>query len=276
MKFDMGRAWSDAMALLRGNRDVVLVVAAVFFFLPYLAMILLLPDFAASLNPPAASDPADASAVLEQMTRIYAEIWWAMLLLIMIQAVGMLGLLALLTDRGRPTVGEALKTGLICLIPYLLAQILISIICVLVIMVPIMAGALAGIAGAVLLGIVAVVALLYLVTKFSLTPPVIAIERVLNPITALQRSWQLTKGNSLRLFLFYLLLIIALIVVSIVVGFVVALVGVIGGPDSGLIVTGVLNGLFNMLFLAVFLAVLAAAHRQLAGPSGEAIGETFE
>ena len=124
--------------------------------------------------------------------------------------------------------------------------------------------------------IVAVVALLYLVTKFSLTPPVIAIERVLNPVAALQRSWQLTKGNSLRLFLFYLLLIIALIVVSIVVGFVVALVGVIGGPDGGLIVTGVLNGLFNMLFLAVFLAVLAAAHRQLAGPSGEAIGETFE
>ena len=92
--------------------------------------------------------------------------------------------------------GEALKTGLICLIPYLLAQILISIICVLVILVPIMAGAVAGVAVAVLLGIVAVVALLYLVTKFSLTPPVIAIERVLNPVAVVHAASPLSRSAS--------------------------------------------------------------------------------
>jgi len=276
MKFDMGRAWSDAMALLKGNRDVVLIVAAVFFFLPYLALMLLLPDFAASLAAPPASDPSDPTAGLREMTRIYSEIWWALLLLIVIQAVGMLGLLALLTDRGRPTVAEALKTGAICLIPYLLAQILISILCVCIVLVPVIGATLGGVAAGLLLGIVALVAFAYLMTKLSLTSPVIAIERVLNPIAALQRSWQLTKGNSVRLFLFYVLLVVALLVLSIVVGLVVALVGVVGGEEGGLIVMGVLNGLFNMAFVVIFLAVLAAVHRQLAGPSAESIGETFE
>ena len=43
MKLDMGRAWSDAIALLRGNQQVILIVAGVFFFLPNLALALLMP-----------------------------------------------------------------------------------------------------------------------------------------------------------------------------------------------------------------------------------------
>ena len=39
----------------------------------------------------------------------------------------------------------------------------------------------------------------------------------MNPIAALGRSWRLTKGNSLMLFLFYVLLVLAILVVSFVV-----------------------------------------------------------
>src|SRR5690606_3205674 len=128
----------------------------------------------------------------------------------------------------------------------------------------------------VLLGIVAFVAILYLMTKFSLVSPVIAIDRMLNPVAVLQRSWQLTKGNSVRLFLFYVLLVIVAIVISIVIGLVAALLGALAGASGALIVSGVFNALVNMAFVIVFLAILAAVHRQLSGPSAESVSETFE
>ena len=37
MKLEMNRAWNDAVRLVRRSREVVLIVAGVFFFLPYLA-----------------------------------------------------------------------------------------------------------------------------------------------------------------------------------------------------------------------------------------------
>jgi hypothetical protein len=275
MKFEMGRAWNDAVALLRGNRQVVLVVAGVFFFLPYLALILFMPDYMASMGPAAAGEPADPSQALEQFTRVYADIWWAILIIMVIQGIGMLGLLALLTDRGRPTVGEALGIGAKSFLPYLGAQILQSIVIVLIIMIPFAVGAAAGAAVGVILGLLAVVAVAYLFTKFSLSIPVIVIEKVMNPVTALGRSWSLTKGNSVRLFAFYVLLFIALIVIALVLGIVFGIVGALTGPEGALIVTGLSNAVLNMVAVTVFLAVLAGVHRQLSG-SAATVGETFE
>lgn len=274
MKFDMSRAWSDATSLLRANRDVLLIVAGVFFFLPYLAMSLLLPDYASSIDTTAA-DPGDAAQAFDQLAQVYGRIWWALLLVLIIQGIGMLAVLALLTERSRPTVGEAIGHGAKGLVTYIAAQVLQSLLIVLVVAIPFAIAA----SGAVLIGaavsLVAVVASVYLMVKFSLTSPVIAIDRVMNPISALQRSWALTKGNSVRLFLFYVLLLIAALVLSIVIGLIVGLVAAVAG-DGAIIVSGVFNALLNMIFVVVVLGVLAAVHRQLAGPSAATVSETFE
>ncbi len=274
MKFDMSRAWSDATSLLRANRDVLLIVAGVFFFLPYLAMSLLLPDYASSIETTAA-DPGDAAQAFDQLAQVYGRIWWALLLVLIIQGIGMLAVLALLTERSRPTVGEAIAHGAKGLVTYIAAQVLQSLLIVLVVAIPFAIAA----SGAVLIGaavsLVAVVASVYLMVKFSLTSPVIAIDRVMNPISALQRSWALTKGNSVRLFLFYVLLLIAALVLSIVIGLIVGLVAAVAG-DGAIIVSGVFNALLNMIFVVVVLGVLAAVHRQLAGPSAATVSETFE
>ena len=111
MKFEMGRAWNDAVALLRANGQVVLVVAGVFFFLPYLALMVLMPDYMQTLNGAGAAEPGNVDAAMEQMRQVYADIWWAILIMVVLQGIGMLGLLAFLTDRNRPTVGEALAIG---------------------------------------------------------------------------------------------------------------------------------------------------------------------
>ena len=104
----------------------------------------------------------------------------------------------------------------------------------------------------------------------------IAIERETNPLTALGRSWRLTKGNSVRLFFFMVLLLIAIVVIGGVVSMVVGLVFALFGATAALIGQAIVSGLLNAIWVVLFLAVLAAIHHQLAGPSTETVRETFE
>jgi hypothetical protein len=272
----MSEAWRDATAMMTANRQVVLVVAGVFFFLPYLAMILLMPEYAAAMGGPGAQRAATLQEALDEASRIYGDIWWALLLLAVIQGIGMLGLLALLTDRGRPTVGEALAKGTKYFLPYLGTQILIALMVVAILMIPISIGTAAGAGAGLLVGVFAAVAIIYLLVKFSLATPVIVVDGVMNPLAALGRSMRLTKGNSLRLFLFYLLLFIVLIVVSMVLAIPLGIVTMLSGAETALIINGLVNAFVNLIAVTVILAVLAAVHRQLSGATPAAVSATFE
>jgi hypothetical protein len=270
----MGQAWNDALSLLRGNQQVVLIVAGVFFFLPNLALLLLMPETMGAAETRVAGEP-DMDAVLQTIGSAYGDIWWQLVLVSLASAIGMLSLLALLTDHNRPTVGEALKAGVIYLLPYIGAQILVGLIVGLIVMVPVVVGVAAGVAAGALVGIVAFVAFVYVYTKFSLTVPVIVIEEVMNPVRALGRSWSLTKGNSVRLFLFYVLILVVFFVVMMVLGIVGGGLGLMAGADANIIINGLISAAANMVFITLYLAVLAAVHRQLSGGAKE-IGATFE
>lgn len=275
MKFDMNAAWNEAMRLANANRDVLLVVAGVFFFLPYVAFMLLFRDRMNALEAAQAARP-DPEAASAAMMGFYGDIWWVILLIAVIQGIGMVGLLALLRDRSRPTVGEALKTGVRYLLPYLGAQLITSFVMGMLLLLPFLVAGVAGVTIGVFAGGAAIVGIAYTFVRFMLTPPVIAVEKVGNPIAAMGRSWRLTKGNAVRLFFFTVLLVIALLVVSIVFSIVVGLVFALGGTQSALIGQAIVSGLVNAIFVTIFLAVLAAIHRQLAGPTAAAIGETFD
>ncbi|MEL7736769.1 hypothetical protein AAG614_00150 [Citromicrobium bathyomarinum] len=274
MKLDMNRAWTEALSLIQANIGVVATVAGVFFFLPYLAFALLMPETANFAVEPNSDDP---TAAFDQVMALYADIWWIMLLLIVAQTVGTLALLALLRADNRPTVGQAITVGAIGFLTSIAATIILYI------GVGVIGGVLMGIAIAskitalaVILGLLLFVAFIYLMVKFSLLAPVIAIDKVYTPLTALLRSWRLTKGNSVRLFFFYLLLFIALVVVSGVIGMIVMLVFGLMGEEVMLIGSGLINSAVNAVVIVLMLGVLAAVHRQLAGPSAESMGETFE
>ena len=274
MKLDMNRAWTEALSLIQANIGVVATVAGVFFFLPYLAFALLMPEMANFAVEPNSDDP---TAAFDQVMALYADIWWIMLLLIVAQTVGTLALLALLRADNRPTGGQAITVGAIGFLTSIAATIILYI------GVGVIGGVLMGVAIAskitalaVILGLLLFVAFIYLMVKFSLLAPVIAIDKVYNPLTALLRSWRLTKGNSVRLFFFYLLLFIALVVVSGVIGMIVMLVFGLMGDEVMLIGSGLINSAVNAVVIVLMLGVLAAVHRQLAGPSAESMGETFE
>lgn len=274
MKLDMNRAWTEALSLIQANIGVVATVAGVFFFLPYLAFALLMPQTANFAIEPNSEDP---TAAFDQVMAFYGEIWWVMLLLVVAQTVGTLALLALLRADNRPTVGQAIAVGAIGFLTSIAATILFYV------GFGIAGGVVMGIAIAtkitalaVILGIVLFVVLIYVAVKFSLLAPVIAIDKVYNPFTALLRSWRLTKGNSVRLFAFYALLLIALVVVSGVIGMIVMLVFGLMGEEVMLVGSGLINSAVNAVVIVLMLGVLAAVHRQLAGPSAQSVGETFE
>ena len=44
MKFSMSEAWRDATAMMSANREVLLIVAAIFFLLPSLVMAIAMPN----------------------------------------------------------------------------------------------------------------------------------------------------------------------------------------------------------------------------------------
>ena len=125
MKLSISRAWNDAMGLVQANMGVVAVMAGVFFFLPNLAIVLLMPDMATSMAiEPGTEDPAE---VLNQFSEFYAGVWVPMLLVFVAQAIGTLAMLALLRGENRPTVGEALGIGAVGLLTYIGATILVYI-----------------------------------------------------------------------------------------------------------------------------------------------------
>ncbi len=272
VKLDMGRAWNDAVAQIKANRDVILIVAGVFFLLPNLAMSLLMPLPPEAPAIPAGAQP-DFAPLMAEMSAWMADVWWIVALVVLMQAVGTLGLLALLTDRARPTVGEALGFGIKAMPTYLATQIITGVAAGVLFGAILLLGQASPAIG-VILGLLLVLAMFYAMLKLSLVTPVIAIEKQLNPLAAMRRSWRLTKGNSLLILAFFLLLVVAFLVISMVAGLVFMAFSLLG-DEVGLIVSALGNGVLTMAMVVVMVAALAGVHHQLSGSDG-ATRATFE
>lgn len=278
-KLDMGRAWTLATGLMGGNRDTISAIAGLFFFLPSFAASIFVPELANPPQPPAAGGNSEAAmeAALGQVTAIYADNWPVFLAIFVIQFIGSMSLFALLSDRGNPTVGEALGTGLRSIPSYLAAQLLTALAGGVIIGLPL--GIVSAVAPGPVVGLVliaAVVVMIYIFIKLSLIAPVIAVEGERNPLQAIARSWRLTKGNSFRIALFLFLLMFTIgIIAALVSGLLGVVLAALGEPVTTIGID-LVSALVNAVVTVIFLVVTAAIHRQLAGPSSEALAETFE
>jgi len=129
MKLDMTAAWNDAVAMINANREVMAVIAGVFFFLPSLAAVFLLPTI----------ETLPQGADLEEVRKFLIDFYSAnavpFILMGLAQAVGFISLLALLRDDRKPTVGEAIKNGFVGLLPYIGVELIIAFGAAIVVMV---------------------------------------------------------------------------------------------------------------------------------------------
>jgi uncharacterized membrane protein len=258
MKFDSMLAWKQASSAVKTNRDVLLAIAGVCFLLPSLVLELFFPQ-------PEPTAGMDEQAMMELASNYYVSLIPVLIPILVLQALGTLSLIELLTDRSRPTVAEAMKTGARSIVPYLLAQLALGLFVGLVGGILLAVFSLAGTAGSGL-GLAVVMALVaVLVVRTSVTAPVIVANRLRNPIEALRRAFALTRGNGLRLFVFYLLVLLAFLVVAMVLGLLVGIpVNLLGSAETVRVVTAVVSSIVNALMALYFVALIVAAHRQLA------------
>jgi len=203
------------------------------------------------------------------------------LVVIAISLVAQAAICALCGDPRRPTIGEALTTGVRSL-PALAGAFLLVIVGAIgvgLLLALLMAGAAMGANQPWLifvLGLVAMVGAVYLMTKLSMVLPVVVLDEVRGPLMAIGRSWELTRGNSLRLFGYFLLIGILMGVVYFAL---VAALGGVGSNGGGGIAVAIVLGLLVLVYALLagiyWLAAVVAAHRQLGGPSTGAIEDTF-
>lgn len=280
-KLDMGKAWTQTTALIGANKDTISAIAGLFFFLPTLAATLLLPEATTTIPVAGSGGGGDPQAAMQQaidqISALYADNWPVLLAISVASFIGSLSLLALLTDKGRPTVGEALGQGIRSIPAYIAAQLLSALAAGVVIGLPLgLMAALAPPAVTATAGLALVVLAIYIFVKLSLIAPVIAIDGERNPFAAMARSWRLTKGNSVRIFGFIVLLFaVILIIGALVQGILTLILSAIGG-DVATIGTAVVSSLVNAVITVIFLVVIASIHRQLSGGTPERIAETFE
>lgn len=263
MKLDLNAAWDQAVRLISMNREVMIVLGGVFFFLPYVlfALGVPMPDFQAAAGPAG----EDSRALMAVMNGFIAQYWWALLLLSLIQTVGAVAVMAVLGDPSRPTVGAAMSRGLRFLLPSVGVQILTSLAVFMALVLAILIGALTGSqAIAATMAAFSIPVIVWLMTRLSLASPSVAIERIANPVAALRRSWRLTSDTGLRLLAFFVLLFIAFVVISQVIGLVIRLLTALPTAEIGTIVGGLLEGLVYAALTMIYYGILASVHRQLA------------
>lgn len=273
MKLDLNAAWDQAVRLIAANREVVLVLGGVFFFLPYVLFLLLvpMPDFQAIAGP----SGENSAALMSAMNGFLAEYWWAILLLALAQTVGSLAVMAVIGDPKRPTVRAAMSRGLAYLLPNVAAQILTSLATMLVFFVALLLGTLVGSQVLIAaLSVFSIPVIIWLMTRLSLTGAAIAIEQYRNPFAALRRSWRMTAGNGFRLVAFYLLLFLAFFVISQVLGLIVGVLTALPGADIAHVLGALLSGLIYAALILTGYAVLASVHRQFARAERVSVPET--
>lgn len=277
-KLDMGLAWTQTTGLIGANRDTLSAIAGLFFFVPSFAGGVFVPDLAQSASAaPSGADPQVAfEALVDQISALYAANWPLFLALTIVQFIGVMGVFALLSDRGNPTVGEALATGVRSIPSYIAAQLISTVGIGLAVGIPLSLLSLASPALGAVAVLLALPVMAWLLIRFAMTTPVIAIEGERNPIAALRRSWKLTKGNSLRIFLFLFLLMFTIGILATLVSGILGLILSAFGEPVASIGIDIVGALVTALVTTVFLVVSVAIYRQLAGPPAAALAETFE
>jgi len=187
-KLSYDAAWADLVAMAKSNASVLAILAGAF---------LLLPNFAELLFAPPPNVRAFDWNGLRQMEDYYRENGLTLILCNLPVWLGSAGILALLLDPRRLTVGEALKSGLRLLPGVIVLNWLVQFLIVMGLLLLVVPG-------------------VYLIGRLVVASPAQMAERIGNPIKAMGRSFALSAGNGWRIAgLVALIVVVAVIVASV-------------------------------------------------------------
>jgi len=287
----IGQVLSDTFGMVKARFGPLLGLWAIYFALMIGVYIVFLVGIAgmagvAVLATTATSDPLAAGAGVI-VTAILFFIGY--LLVAMAQYAS---LITMASPLKQVTVGEALGAGWRAA-PALLLLMIVLFIAYLV------GGLAVGLVGTVfsvlgdwgsgLFAILLIPVVVWLGCRLSLLFSVIAVDEVRNPIKAIARSWNLTRGHALKIFLVSLVFMLILLVLCGLallpsLGLIMSMADPTafaeGGPAAGSAVGGILlliAGIFvvSVLYNLAYCAFLAVIHGTLSDAAGEGAAEAF-
>lgn len=251
-------AWQSASSMVAANRDVMLAIAGVFFLLPSLVFAVFVP----APVMPAGVTGTDAFKLMQDF---YSASFPYLLAITVLQIAGIQALLIVMTDKAFPTVAQAIGMGFRETPVALLAQFLFGIGLGLLLVVVVGLASVTGVPAVATAATLITIAIgVNLFLRFLLIAPVIAVERLRNPVAVLRRSWALTRGQVGRLALFFGLALLLYLVVSSLVMMVVSLIlaFVTQGEVQRVLVAAVSSAI-TAGAVVYFAAMLGAVYRQL-------------
>lgn len=281
MQFEMNRTWSEAMALVRSNFQLLALLAGLFMLLPSLILVVSMPQLLTVGLPDAASSNPEQAA--EQMMAVMPSLFGVILVILVISMIGYASMVALI-GPDRPTVGGAIGKAvrslptlvgvlLIFIVGYFIAAFVIGMV------VGLLAAAIGALTGSGAAGFLMAIVMLaivgYICTRLSLILPVVVLDGVRNPFAAYGRSWRLTGPDHMKIFGFFALLFVAYFVVALLLVTVMGAMGMVVG-GTGAFLFGIVSGLIGMVVSMIVTGILVSMHGQLGGISAGAVSETFE
>lgn len=267
MHFDMNTCWSRALELLSGSSQLLLIIAGVFVFLPAVGFYLLVPDIQMFMDP-----TIDQSVLQERMGEVLGPLVGAGLVATFCQFAGYAAMIALM-GKSRPTVGEALGTGLRVLpstIAVLILFLLVYFVGALLIVLPF--SLIAGASGAPALGLIGIGPVMlysvWLMARLSMTMPEMVMVGTLNPVTAMSRSWSMTKAKQWPIMMFWTVLFAIFMILGLLFNGVVGVVAALAGSGTvQLLIVGSSNGFTSVLSGILTCALAVAMYAQLSVPA---------
>lgn len=223
MKFSYNAVWDLTVSLLRAHFAFAGAIAGVFIFLPTVLL--------GHLMPVPQGGGTDPQADADLMIGYLSSTWHWQIIAAVVTFVGILAILVLVLDRGRPTVGTALGNAIRVLPFYLLGTLIIGVALIVALVVCITVVTLVAAAGSPSLMFVGVFAasviMAYFTGRFAVFAPVASVEHR-TPIGSVRRALELTKGHGWAIFGFLFLIVLA-------------------GGFASLTVSFVFGGLFRLL-----------------------------
>lgn len=234
--------------MLRADWALLLTLAGAFIFFPAFVLFVFAPM-------PEGQAGVSTQVAFEQIIAYYeANILW-FVLANAIGAFAQAAILALLLDRGRPTVREALAGAGILLPSFFVAQIVTNLA--------------TGAALALL-----IVPGIYLLGRFAVVGPLLIARRLTNPLLAIADGWRATDKRGWRIAGLILLVVVVAWVVLSAATSALTILGSLIVPESARPLVGGFTGALSSAGLSLLMVVLSAAiYRQLAAT--DSIGEVF-
>ncbi len=241
MRIDIAAACREALGIWRRDRDVMVAVAGVFFFLPNLAMGLFMrPDPAV-----ATASRGDQQLLVDTLQRYIVENMHWLVLQAVAELVGIAVLLFLLLDPSRPTVGEALRRTFARLPVLIVAVLLVNM---------------AKLAGLLLL----VLPMLYVIGRVFVVLPVLVAEPGRRFGDAMSRALALTDGQVMPLLALSGLLYFGAQLIVLLLGATASIVSSSGGNPATHAMLAAAVAAVGAAMSVAFTLVRATVYRRLA------------